>query len=93
MEQNIYFKKLCLAKPDSGHSGMAGFGVVRAWIGLLRAELRALSQVHIGSSSLGAFIAANSCLMLMDDRSSTATRLRLICVRSGVGLSWCTGAF
>ena len=59
----------------------------------LRAKLTALSQVHIGSSSLGAFIAPNSCLMLMDDRSWTATRLRLICVRSGVGLSWCTGAF
>ena len=62
-------------------------------LGWVRAKLRALSQVHIGSSSLSAFIAADSCLMLMDDRPSTATRLRLICVRSGVGLSWCTGAF
>ena len=62
-------------------------------LGWVRAKLRALSQVHIGSSSLGAFIAANSWLMQMDDRSSTATRLRLMCVRSGVGLSSCMGAF
>ena len=59
----------------------------------VRAKLRALSQVHIGSSSLGAFIAANSCLMLMDDRSATATRLGLICVRSWVRFRGCMGAF
>ena len=54
----------------------------------VRARLRAVSQVHMGSCSLGAFIASNSCLMLIDDRASTGTRLSLICVMSGGGLSW-----
>ena len=65
----------------------------RSSVDWVRAKLRALSRAYKGSSSLGAFIAANSCLMLMDNRSTTATRLRLICVRSGVGLSLCTGSF
>ena len=70
---------------------MACFGVIGAWIGLVR--LRALGRLYIGRSSLSTFIAANSCVMALDDRSSTATRQRLICVRSGGGLRSCTGAF
>ena len=39
---------------DDGHGGMACFGG-RSSLDWVRAKLRALSQVHRGSSSLGAF--------------------------------------
>ena len=59
----------------------------------VRAGLRALGQAYKGSSSLSTFSAANSCLMVLDDRSLTETRLRLTCVWSWARFRGCTGAF
>ena len=72
---------------------MAGCGSYELGCGWARARLRALSRVYKGSSSLCNLIAANACLMGLDDCGATSRRPRLTCAWSCVRFRACTGAF
>ena len=87
----VHLERSSITLCDDGHGGMACFGGCSS-VDWVRAKLMALSQVHIRRSSLIAFMAANSCVMVLDDRSSTARRLAWISVGSGGGVGQCGGA-